>query len=471
MRRRAIVIALGLTGLAAVAAVPAAAADPPLVRGISDARSLTAAVNAKAAGPLLERMAGAAASIVRIGAGWQATTTNALGMTTEPSNPRDPSDPAYGFGLLDASVRAVAVAGRKPMIVLSHAPPFAEAQPRWRFAAGGSWGVRPSALAAFAAALATRYSGAYVPPGQVAALPRVTLFQSWNEPNLPDYLSPQWVVANGRWQPWAAQHYRRMNNAFYDAIKAVDPQATVVGAGIAPTGDPEDGRSRTAPLRFVRALLCLDAHGKPLRPRCADPPRMDAFAFHPLSVGDPDKPAVRAVDIAIADIGKLTHALRTAAAAKLLERVPPLWITELNWTTGPHGVRRELQARWVSRALHRLWLAGARTVMWQFLHDRKDQRPAGLLTIDGRRKALWTGWVFSLDVLREGERGARVWLLAPPGSRRVCIELYRSGGWSPGRCVAVRRDEPRTLRIELHGETLLRARAGAIYSATAAVGR
>lgn len=468
-RRGVSVAALGVAGLVLVAA-PAAAAEAPLVRGISDARSLTAAVNAKAPARLLERMAGAAASVVRIGAGWRATTTNSLGIATQPQDPRDPSDPAYGFALLDATVRAVAAAGHKPLVAVSHAPGFAEAQPRWEFAAAGSWGVRPGALAGFGAALAARYSGSYRPPGQVVPLPRVALFQSWNEPNLPGYLSPQWVVTNGRWQAWAAQHYRRMHNAFYDAVKSVNPQATVIGAGIAPTGDPEDGRGRTAPLRFVRALLCLDARGVPLRPRCADPPRMDAFAFHPLSIDDPDKPAVREGDIAIADIGKLTRALRTAAAAKLLPRVPPLWITELNWTTGPRGVRRDLQARWVARALHRLWLAGARTVLWQFLQDRPGQRPAGLLTIDGRRKAQWSGWVFPLDVLREGERRARVWLLTPPGSRRVCIELHHRGTWRPSRCIAARTGEPRTLHIDLHGETLVRARAGAIYSSTAAVG-
>ena len=157
---RVAVAALGVAGLVLVAA-PAAAAEAPLVRGISDARSLTAAVNAKAPARLLERMAGAAASVVRIGAGWRATTTNSLGIATQPQDPRDPSDPAYGFALLDATVRAVAAAGHKPLVAVSHAPGFAEAQPRWEFAAAGSWGVRPGALAGFGAALAARYSGSY----------------------------------------------------------------------------------------------------------------------------------------------------------------------------------------------------------------------------------------------------------------------------------------------------------------------
>lgn len=436
-----------------------------LVRGVSDGLLLRRARGAELT-TLLRQIRRAGATIVRLPAEWR------LAAPRQPAHPGRAGDPAYRFGALDRMVRAAAGAHLEPLLVVSHAPAWAEAGLRWDFAAAGSWGVRPDALGAFAAALARRYSGRYVPRGARAALPPVRLLQAWNEPNLPAYLSPQWAAPLGRWEPWAPRHYRRMLNAFFAAVKRVRRDATVVSGGLAPTGEAIDGEGRMPPVRFLQAFLCLDERGRPVHPRCSDPPRMDALAFHPLSTGDPDLPAISRLDVAVADVSKITGALRTAAAAGLLRGAPPVWVTEMNWATEPRGMPSDSQLpRWIGRALQRLWRAGTRVVIWQFLRDRPGERPAGLRDRRGRPKAALRAFRFPLDVVRESPRLLRVWALAPPGAgRHVCIQRRRRGAWSRLRCGIGSPGRPLTVALAVGGRPRLRAVTRTTRSAGLRVG-
>ena len=255
-------------------------------------------------------------------------------------------------------------------MVVSHAPAFAEAPHRWPYAYPGSWAPSPAALEEFAAALASRYDGTFADPLHPgAALPRVHLFQAWNEPNLARYLEPQWVAVGRHWSAFSPQLYRQLLNGFYAGVKSVQSGDTVVAAGIAPEGEPA-GVGAMAPVTFLEGLLCLGA----AKSNCPQKPHLDVLAFHPLSVFDPDVPAVSKLDVAISDIAKITGLL--ARAEHLHTVLPigphPLWVTELNWESSPPsstGVPRSLQAAWISRALHRLWVAGVSLVDWQFLID------------------------------------------------------------------------------------------------------
>ncbi len=116
------------------------------------------------------------------------------------------------------AVRGAASAGVTPLLVVSHAPAWAEAPGRWPYAYPGSWSPSPAALEAFAAALARRYDGSYpdpAAPGQ--PLPQVRALQAWNEPNLARYLEPQWVVQNEHWSAFSPLAYRQLLNGFYPA--------------------------------------------------------------------------------------------------------------------------------------------------------------------------------------------------------------------------------------------------------------
>jgi hypothetical protein len=406
---------------------------------------------------------------------------------------RDPSSPSYRFASLDAAVESAVAAGLTPLLVVSHAPAFVEAPHRWPYAFPGSWAPNPVALEEFAAALAQRYDGSYpdpLAPGR--KLPRVRLLQAWNEPNLARYLEPQWVVEGGRWSAFSPLLYRQLLNAFYNGVKSVQPADVVVAAGVAPDGDPA-GVGRMAPITFLRDTLCL----APATAGCGDPPHFDVLAFHPLSVDDPDLQAPSSLDVSIADAVKVTGLL--AEAERRHTALPagdkPVWVTELNWESSPPapgGVPTRLQAQWISRALHRLWIAGVGLVDWQFLVDPypavragtstgagiEYQRPAGLYSpgpggdlASARPKPFLLGFKFPFDPLRIDRRHVRVWaLLMRPGQPVVLQRQTRSGGaWRIVARVRAGGDGVLNTLISLTGAARLRLQSGSLISAPAIV--
>jgi hypothetical protein len=474
-----------------------------LTRGTSDGGLMLSeepAVRALA----MARSRAAGAAVVRIPVNWRDVVQ---------SNPpagfqaADPASGAYDFTRIDAAVRSAVAAGLQPLLVVSHAPAFSEAPHRWPYAYPGSWAPSPGALRDFASALARRYDGAFPDPLQPArALPRVRLLQAWNEPNLPRYLEPQWVARGRRWSAFSPLLYRQMLNAFYAGVKSVAPSDTVIAAGIAPEGEAA-GMGAMAPVTFLRGMLCLEGsiHSGRAGPRgrstpgplrCAEPPRFDVLAFHPLSVFDPDVPAVSALDVSISDIAKVTALLHLAERRRtvLPARPKPLWVTELNWQSAPqspHGVPPGLQAAWVSRALHRLWVAGATLVTWEFLLDPYPslslsaptgpalelRRPAGLYTagvLDGRSdpalarpKPFLTGFTLPFDPLRVDGRHVRVWALLDGPRRLVKLQRRtRSGAW---RTIAQLRGGASGVLnalVQLAGPADLRLLSGRLVSAS-----
>jgi hypothetical protein len=426
-------------------------------------------------------------SVARIPVDWRnvVAATPPAGFQT-----RDPASPAYRFAPLDAAVVSATAAGLEPLLVVSHAPAFAEVFPRWPYAYLGSWAPDPAALADFAAALARRYDGSFPDPRLPGGvLPRVRFLQAWNEPNLARYLEPQWVAERGHWSAFSPRLYRQMLNAFYAAVKSVEPSDTVVAAGIAPEGEPA-GVGAMAPIAFLGGLLCLRGS---VRTRCPDRPHFDALAFHPLSVFNPDVPAVSSLDVAISDLGKITHLL--ARAEHLQTVLPagphPLWVTELNWASSPptsKGVPDSLQAAWISRALHRLWIAGVSVVDWQFLVDPfggaqlalpdgsldRYPRPAGLYSPGfggdfalARPKPFLRGFTLPFDPLRLGAHRVRVWALLMHARQPALLQREERGGrwWTVARLHADRYGVLNRV-VRMTGPARLRLSTGGLISAS-----
>jgi len=464
-----------------------------LERGISEGALLLASPP-PAREPLLRRISESGAGVVRIAVNWRDYVSAQPGAEFHAS---DPASPEYRFALLDAAVRAAASARLEPLLVVSHAPGFAEAPGRWLYAYPGSWSPDPAALGAFAAALARRYDGAFPDrsvPG--AALPRVRLFQAWNEPNLPRYLEPQWVAHGRRWTPFSPLAYRQLLNAFYAGVKSVAPGDLVAAAGLAPNG-ARAGLGRMAPVTFLRTLLCLTPAGARAPGPCAEQAHLDALAFHPLSVGDPDQPASSALDVSIADAAKVSSLLRAALAAHTVAPRAPkrLWVTELDWESAPQvpwGTPPAVQAAWISRALHRLWVAGVSLVAWHFLIDPypalrastatggivEFQRPAGLYAAgplgDPRGaapKRFLVGFRLPFDPLRAGPRRVRVWALLDRPGQRAELQLAAPGGrWRALARLRANRFGVVNALIALSGAARLRVRSGGTLSAVARVG-
>ncbi len=284
----------------------------------------------------------------------------------------------------------------------------------------------------------------------------------------------------GRWRAFSPLLYRQLLNAFYTAVKSVEPTDTVIAAGLAPNGEPA-GVGRMTPVRFLHGMLCLEgmpetgagrrvanggarkvevlARGPRMaagsaRAACPDPPHFDVLSFHPLSFESPDLPARSSQDVAIADIAKVTDLLARAerTGTALPRGSKPLWVTELNWESDPpaaHGVPGRLQARWISRALHRLWVAGVGLADWQFLLDPYPDlslatptggtvtvsRPAGLYSpgpggslTGSRPKPFLRGFTFPFDPLRVDRTRVRVWALLRHAGQPVLLQRQTRGG-------------------------------------------
>jgi hypothetical protein len=435
----------------------------------------------------LSRIREAGATVVRIPVDWRNI------VVADPPPGFDASDPAsasYRFTAIDAAVLSAVAAGLTPLLVVSHAPAFAEASPRWPYAYPGSWAPSPMALDQFAAALARRYDGSFADPQAPAGvLPRVRLFQAWNEPNLARYLEPQWVVAEGRWSAFSPLLYRQLLNGFYSGVKSVAPSDLVIAAGVAPNGDRE-GVGRMQPVRFLQELLCLGASGG-----CPDPAHFDVLDYHPLSVGDPDLPAVSSLDVAISDAAKVTDLLRRAERLHTLapDTAKPVWVTELNWESAPqasNGVPASLQAQVISRALHRLWIAGVSLVAWQFLVDPypgvsaatptgasfEYQRPAGLYSAgtagnpaSAQPKSFLHGFSFPFDPLRVNARHVRVWALLMRARQRLLLQSETHGRWRTIAHLHANRAGVLNVLVALRGAARLRLQSGTRRSPVAFV--
>jgi hypothetical protein len=259
----------------------------------------------------------------------------------------------------------------------------------------------------------------------------VKWFQLWNEPNLSQYLTPQWQRVKGKWVAIGPAHYRAMLNAFYAGVKAGQPGATVVAAGTAPFGDFGHGQ-RIMPVAFWNDVF-------------AAPTSFDVIAHQPYSFGSPTTGALNADDIAIPDIGKLTRLLRRAErrGTALPHMHHRIWITETGYNTkppNPGGVPVATDARWVEQTLYLLWKQGVSLVTWYLIRDLPpaptygDSSQTGMYYLNGRAKPAALAFRFPVVAVRGGGR-TFVWLRAP-GSGVIKVEDRERGAW---RVIARRR--------------------------------
>jgi hypothetical protein len=399
----------------------------------------------------------AGAGIVKILVPWRAT------VGTQPVAPTNPADPSYDFSRIDAAVMLARARGLEPLLFITSAPDFAEGVGRPADAIPGTWKPQPAALAQFSTAVATRYSGDF------AGLPRVELFQIWNEPNLSNHLAPQYEAGTSV----ATTIYRDLLNAAYGAIKAVQSDNVVVTAGTAPYGEPPGGL-RTRPLTFWRDVLCLNKRLKATA--CPVKAQFDVLAHHPINTtGGPTDSATDPDDATTADFKNVVKVLRAAERANTVATHGrhPAWATELWWASDPpqrhHSVSLSKQARWIEQAFYVLWKQGASAVVYLGVRDadgptrRGDLFGSGLLFADGRPKPALTAFRFPFVTNRDGGRRLEAWGKAPATGRLV-IERRRGGGWERVRSLRVRDGEVFDAKLGLRGDQRLRAKVAGLKS-------
>ena len=461
--RRHLVSALAALALLLVPASAAQAARPLELGFTSFSDGLFVNADPAVRNLWLGRATDAGAGMVLLGAHWR---NMAPQNPTAAFDPRDPASPGYSFQTLDAAVRDATAHGLKVMIVVTNAPSWAEGPDNPHNGLVGTWKPNPGDVADFGTAIATRYSGRFVDPAspQSGPLPAVRLWQLWGEPNLSVNLTPQYENGNAV----AAEVYRLMLNAFYPAVKAVDPHNKVVTGGLAPYGDPPGGfRFRTRPLAFLRQLLCLHGRKHPHKTQCSAKPSFDVLADNPITLGGgPRTSAINPDDVSSADLGNVRDVLRAAERAHTINPggKHPLWATEFWWASNPPaagGVRPARQARWVVESLYLYWKAGASAAIMLQIKDNDLEflGGTGLYFADGRPKPSLTAFRFPFVAERRSKRSVALWGKAPTGGK-LQIRRRSSGHWRTIKKLHVRRGSVFSTRARFQGGAKLEARVG-----------
>jgi hypothetical protein len=444
-------IALGFAVLAVSA--PEASGARPLTLGLFDPGYGSA--DPALEGFLFDQTRAAGASIAKIPLTWRGITGGT------PSEPTNPSDPAYDFAGTDRAVRDAVARGIEPMILVTDAPDFAEAPGRPADVNPGSWRPNAAAFGAFATAVANRYSGSFT--AQDGILPRVRYFQAWNEPNLSGYISPQYEGD----RPAAPGIYRDLLNSFFTAVKDVHADNVVITAGTAPYGDPP-GADRTRPVKFWRRVLCVDH--RPGSAACPSRARFDVLAHHPINTGgSPRQGAIEPGDLTTPDVGRLYKILRLAERTGTVETPGPhpIWATEVWWESNPpdplSGIPLRTQARWLEQSLFVLWQQHVSTVIYLSVRDTEyhpDQyleiSSEGLFFRDGSPKPALTAFRFPFVVGRRDGGGLRAWGRAPAAGN-VRVERRSHGHWR--RLGSVTAEEGAVFQMPLRESSGRRLRA------------
>ena len=418
------------------------------------------------------RMADLGADRVRLTASWGSLAPGTTGRRKPRFDAADSREyPREPFARLDRAVKEVRRTGMKVMIDLAF---FA---PRWAVRRGGAGGRhvdRPSAreFGLFTRAVAERYGGHFHDPAdRDARLPRVSLWTTWNEPNHPVFLTPQWERVPARpprrrrrnarspgaktsaraWRPASPHIYRRMHNAAYDQVKAVAGDNEVLIGGLAAEAEPGRGSMRgIGPLRFTRELACVDSHLRALRrPECRRfrPLRADGFALHPYSLRTrPEARDVTKDRVQIGELDRMTGRLGALHARRRLARPLPLYITEYGYETNPpdpRGHAPEDHARYLAHASYLAWRQPEVRMFAQFLLEDigpDTSKPAGsaarwadyqtgLFHHDGRPKRSVVQafrvpfWVETVEQPGNGTRTVAFGQVRPgPGLQNVVIQ-------------------------------------------------
>ena len=311
---------------------------------------------------MLDRARGANVSVLRTLVVWKDTAR------ARPAAPTDSFDPGYRLDDVDDLVRSAQQRGMELLITIWGTPEWAN---------GGQPPNRPprdpADLEHFATALADRYSGRH------SGYPSVRLFSAWNEPNLEQFLAPQFDRTGRSVGPAL---YAPLARAVYDGVKRGNSEALVAIGETSPRGHdvPTNGvvQDSHSPARFARLLT----EAKPTV-------RFDAWAQHPYPPRPQLAPAlpVRWPRVGIGNLERFGAALD----AWFDRDATPIWITEYAHETRPSeplGIDPALQARYAHDALEfAARIPRVRMFVWFVFRDRDDALwQSGLLAEDSSPK-------------------------------------------------------------------------------------
>jgi hypothetical protein len=383
------------------------------------------------------------------------------------------SYPTANWAIYDAIVRDAKAAGIGLDFVLTGNAP------RWATGPGMPSGThlqwKPSAVqfGAFAKAVGTRYSGSYRPSRGSAPLPRVSFWTIWNEPNYGYDLAPQ-TTNHDSIEVGAAIYRGLLSHAWAGLTQSGHKPGrdTILIGETAPRGlDHGIGNFQgVKPLRFLRALYCVDSRYRELRGSAAaargcpttaggsrqfrrqNPALFSAsgFADHPYALqGHPAPPNVptnlNGPGRSDPDFADLPEVPRLEGVLDRLNRIYgsrkryAIWSTEYAYRTKPPdpvGTSLSNQALWLNWAEYISYRNGRISSYDQYLlvDPPGGSFASGLMTAGGRPKPSFVAYRMPLFLPSTSTRRGRrleVWGCARPahfarGPQQVSIE-FRSG--------------------------------------------
>jgi hypothetical protein len=463
-------LALTLLLVAALAG-PVRAAGPEL--GIADDRILVQGTPAEADEAVAAWKA-LGVDTVRIIVSWQAVAPG----RTDPAQPAgftpaDPNDTHYDFGPTDAALARVRAAGMKVMLTITGPGPlWSSSRPSLGIA---SFEPSPTKYAAFATAVAARYSG------------EIERFILWNEPNEPANLYPQSTCPkHGACTPVAPNVYRNLVRAAYPAVKAADPGAVVLIGALAPRGDSSVGKSSViSPLTFLRGMGCVDTKFHKLRSGlCAGfhAATGDGLAYHAYGVDNrPDQPFPNAND---ADLASLPHLestldhLQGMGALKGTTKRYSIFLDEYGYQTNPPdetlGVTPALQDLYLQQGAYLAWRDPRVKLFSQYIWIDEPLRnnfagfQSGLRYNNGTPKPALAH--FPTPIYLDVKRG-RLWGQERPGAQHTVAVQQRNAGsstWKPLATLTTDAAGYWTTKVTVVKGTTYRFTDGAVISGTTA---
>ena len=305
---------------------------------------------------------------VRLTIRWGSYAPSALSTHKPSFNDTNPGAyPAKNWAQLDAVVRTAAADGIKLDFDVAGQEPFwasGKGHPGGR--AEGEYVPNDQDYTDFVKALGTRYSGSYKPAGATSALPRVSFWTVWNEPNYGAGLDPQGLPSNPKVY-YSPTVYRHLADDAWNGLHATGHGSDMIVIGeITPRGNPNPQSPHSTwglysggilPIPWVQALYCLGPNYKPVRGTLAtemqcptnqagtnsfkshNPALFQAsgFSIHPYSRYFPpteEKPNDKYY-ASFADLKNLTTVLDRSNEYYHSSKKYMLWNTEYGYQTNP----------------------------------------------------------------------------------------------------------------------------------------
>ena len=378
-------VAALVVGLALALLVPAgASASRQIQYGVQDDAWLLYGPEAPAKRiQILQRLG---VDVVRLTLRWDTVAP------TEPTDPRNPDDPAYHWELYDSILQRLRAAHISVLLSLWGTPEWANG--------GRTPNYLPTAstsLASFAYAASTKYTW-------------ITRWTIWNEPNVRLFLIPNSPTL----------YTTRLLNPAYRALKSANTRNLVAGGVTSPRKTP----SGVSPIAWIRGMRAAHA-------------RLDAYAQNPYPVRPGETPTSggcwRCTEITMATLPKLIAEVKRDFGTQTR-----IWLTEYGYNSKPPskwlGVSNALQARYVGEAALRAYLSTRVDLLIHFLvrdEPNATRWTSGFYTSRGKVKPSFAAYALPFaQVSRKGTRTS-VWGQVRPrsGPQPYRLQQLRGGRW------------------------------------------